>query len=154
VRLDLAAQLRLDPPDVGLDPVGPELGGPQPGDLGDEGGIVGERVDRGPDRVDERFLPGSHREGQVEPVEPVLVVGEEHLVLAGEVAVEGAGRDAGVGGDVLDAGGVEAVADEAGQRRLAQRRAGPLPSGRVGSAGRTGRPAHHRTASRTAWPAL
>ncbi len=72
---------------------------------------------------------GGRREHRLElPGERVVVLGEqllEHLLLAGEVAVEGAVGDAGRRGDVGDVGGREAALAEAAPRRLAHGLAGP-----------------------------
>ena len=97
VGLDLAPQLGLHPPDVRLDAPRVELAGPQPGDLAHDLGIIGERVDGSQHRGRDRLPPRSHRQRPAEPVEPSLVVGEQHLVLRGEVAVEGPGGHPDVG---------------------------------------------------------
>ena len=72
---------------------------------------------------------GRDAQGRPEPVQPGVVVGEQQVVLGREVPVEGAHRDAGVRGDLLDRGRLDALAHEPGQRGPAQRGAGPRRCG-------------------------
>ena len=100
---------------------GIEFPGPQLGDLRHRRGVVGRGEDRGVHGVDQRFVRRAIGQRRAEPLQPRVVVGEQQIVLGGEVPVEGAQRHSGVGGDLLGGRVLHALREEADQRGLAQR---------------------------------
>ena len=66
-----------------------------------------------------------------EPLQAGVVVGEQQIVLRREVAIEGPQRHPGVGGDLLGRRVLDALGEEAHQRRLPQRLARALAARRL-----------------------
>ena len=115
-----------------LDPRRAEQPRAQPGDLEHQPRVGGRSLDgvqhRG-QRVVPGVEPGRHR--LAEPRQPLGHVDEEHLVLGGEVPVEGALGDPDLGRDGGHAGVLEAVLDEVPDRRLRAAPPGCGPTSRA-----------------------
>jgi hypothetical protein len=69
-------------------------------------------------RLDDRLVGRSGRQRRSEPVQPGIVVGEQQVVLGGEVAVEGPQRHPGVRSDLLGGGVIDTLREEPHQRGL------------------------------------
>jgi hypothetical protein len=88
-------------------------------------GRVGEDVAGGPaQRVQERLVRRPLGQGVLQAVDAVFDVGEEDVLLGGEVGEEGARRHVGGLGDVGHGGGLEPAFGEQPQGGLDQRPAG------------------------------
>ena len=124
-------QVGLDLPQVGDDPVGVELGGAEGGHLGERLHVVREGEDRRADGLDDRLVGWTGGERSPEPLQAGVVVGEEQVVLRREVPVERPQGDAGVLGDLLGRGGLDALGLEPGERRPSQGDAGALAADRL-----------------------
>lgn len=90
-----------------------ELLGAQRGDARHRFDVIGKREDRRLDRLDHRLTRRARGQGAAKPLQPGVVVGEQKVVLGGEVPIKRSQRHAGVGGDLFGAG----VLDALGQKR-------------------------------------
>ena len=99
-----------------LDPRGLDV---RPGRRGLE-----QDVDRGADGVEHRLVVRTLRQTGSEALAARRLVGEEHILLAGEVPVERARRHVDGIGDVVDGGGLVAPRREQPDRRVGQRPTG------------------------------
>ena len=105
----------------GVDPLGVEFLLTQRGDLGDGAEVVRKGEDCRLHRNEHGLVGGTSGQRGSEPVQAGVIVGEQQLVLGGEMPVEGPQRHPGVRGDLLGRGALHPLRQKAHQRRLLQR---------------------------------